>query len=316
MLQKVKRLILHLVEIILLLTFIAGALGQLGNLWWIFEILSHFYHFYFAVFSITLVAFILLKKKTAIILSLAGLIISGLVIFSVYFSSFTVNNNSDFVRIMSYNTNFYLNNSEQIADNIKQTQPDVVVLLETNKNMFTNLQTQLKATYSYSYFHDQQQPSNMAFLSKLELLEPELFMPDNSLAGFIRTEFKYKDQLVTLLATHPYPPYNSKLAQDRRNYYKLIAQKARQEKNPTIIIGDFNTTPWSPLFRKLIKDSGLRDSRLGFGIMPTWPTFVPAFMRIPIDHALVSSDITVNNRFIGDSKASDHLPIILDISIN
>ena len=151
--------------------------------------------------------------------------------------------------------------------------------------------------------------------SKLKLSKPELLTPANSSVGFVRTEFKYKNKLLALFAIHPYPPYSAKLAQNRKDYYEFMAQIASQEKNPVIMIGDFNTTPWSPLFRKLIKDSALKDARQGFGVQPSWPTYLPTFMRIPLDQALVSQSIIVHERFLGSSKTSDHSPVIIDISL-
>jgi endonuclease/exonuclease/phosphatase (EEP) superfamily protein YafD len=84
---------------------------------------------------------------------------------------------------------------------------------------------------------------------------------------------------------------------------------------PVIVAGDFNATPFSPIFRKVIKISGLKDSREGFGWQPSWPTYVP-LLWLPIDHILVSSEIQVHNRATGSFIGSDHYPVFADLSIN
>ena len=67
-------------------------------------------------------------------------------------------------------------------------------------------------------------------------------------------------------------------------------------------------------FRKLLADSGLNDSANGFGVQPSWPTFI-APLAIPIDHCLHSDEIHIHDRQIGDDVASDHFPLIVDFAI-
>ena len=60
-----------------------------------------------------------------------------------------------------------------------------------------------------------------------------------------------------------------------------------------VMAGDLNVTPWSPHFQSALERGGLVDSRLGFGLQPTWPSFLPG-MRIPIDHVLSTPDVTIH----------------------
>jgi len=76
-----------------------------------------------------------------------------------------------------------------------------------------------------------------------------------------------------------------------------------------------NGTPWSPFFKDFLLSSGLRDSREGFRLQPTWPTWFPPAW-IPIDHALVSSSVVVHDRRVGPNVGSDHYPVIIDFSIS
>ena len=67
---------------------------------------------------------------------------------------------------------------------------------------------------------------------------------------------------------------------------------------------------WSIDYEKFINITKLKNSRMGVGILPTWPAPVPL---IPIDHVLVSSDIKVRNISVGRDIGSDHLPLIVDL---
>jgi len=59
----------------------------------------------------------------------------------------------------------------------------------------------------------------------------------------------------------------------------------------------------------------LPDSRAGRGIQPSWPASLPAALRIPIDHCLVSPGIAVVGRQLGPQVGSHHLPVIVDLAV-
>jgi endonuclease/exonuclease/phosphatase (EEP) superfamily protein YafD len=90
----------------------------------------------------------------------------------------------------------------------------------------------------------------------------------------------------------------------------------RELAGPNICIGDLNTTMWSRYFRDFVEQSGLASVREGFGVLPTWPTFMgPNWMMLPIDHCLVSADIRVVTASVGDRIGSDHLPLIVELEL-
>jgi endonuclease/exonuclease/phosphatase (EEP) superfamily protein YafD len=58
----------------------------------------------------------------------------------------------------------------------------------------------------------------------------------------------------------------------------------------------------------------LRDSQLGFGVQPSFPTFSWA-IRIPIDHCLVSPEVVVLDRKLAPSVGSDHFPVMVELAL-
>ncbi|MEM1009786.1 MAG: endonuclease/exonuclease/phosphatase family protein, partial [Myxococcota bacterium] len=95
-----------------------------------------------------------------------------------------------------------------------------------------------------------------------------------------------------------------------RNAARIIAQR----KGPKMVLGDFNCTSWSPTFQQFLKQSRLLDSRQGWGVQPSWMLHTGLF-AIPIDHVLISKEILIHQRQVGEDIGSDHRPISVKFSL-
>ena len=58
--------------------------------------------------------------------------------------------------------------------------------------------------------------------------------------------------------------------------------------------------------------TGLKDARRGFGLDPSWPTFLP-LLGIPIDHVAVSDEFLVTDHRKLPAFGSDHFPVIAEL---
>lgn len=114
---------------------------------------------------------------------------------------------------------------------------------------------------------------------------------------------------VTLLATHPLPPIEARYFAARNQQYEALAAFLATQPAPRILVGDLNITPWSGYYRGLEQATGLRNSRQGQGLLPSWPSHWPALMRIPIDHVLWQGPWTSVHTELGPDIGSDHLPV-------
>jgi len=119
----------------------------------------------------------------------------------------------------------------------------------------------------------------------------------------------------SIIGTHPLPPISANYSKHRNLQLAALPLLIRAQKNPVLLLGDLNASPWSPYFGRLLKDSGLKNSMKGFGFQPSWPSN-NRFLRIPIDQVLHSPEITVHRRAVGADVGSDHLPVIIDFSLN
>ena len=117
-----------------------------------------------------------------------------------------------------------------------------------------------------------------------------------------------------LAGTHPTIPLGQRLYSDRNTQLASIADLFEGRDGSLMLVGDLNLSQWDINYRLLEENTGLRNTRIGFGVVPTWPTFMP-FAMIPIDHILVSDDLSVVETRSGPRIGSDHLPLIVTIAL-
>ena len=121
----------------------------------------------------------------------------------------------------------------------------------------------------------------------------------------------WHDRPLAFLGLHTLPPVQGRVAANRDAQLRGAAQWARRHEDVAVIIaGDLNATPWSIPFRRLISESGLRNSMNGHWPTGTWHASLPGALQIPIDHCLYSDVLVLLSRQVGaDSFGSDHRPV-------
>jgi endonuclease/exonuclease/phosphatase (EEP) superfamily protein YafD len=115
---------------------------------------------------------------------------------------------------------------------------------------------------------------------------------------------------------HPPPPLSEELARWRNRYMKKLLPLL-ENTQPVLVLGDFNSTVWSPRLREFMDKTHLRDAQRGFGPLASWPAATARYggiLGIPIDLMLVSDTLRVEERHAMPPLGSDHLPILTHIA--
>jgi endonuclease/exonuclease/phosphatase (EEP) superfamily protein YafD len=143
-----------------------------------------------------------------------------------------------------------------------------------------------------------------------------IHLPATSDRPLLETRIRWAEQEITILSLHVIRPRNQGTATYQQTEFAAVAawsQSQHQHHRHVVVLGDFNSTPWSRPFRLLVHQSGLVNSQRGFGLQPTWRAGFPAMLMIPIDHCLHSTSMTTVKRTIGANIGSDHLPLLVDV---
>ncbi len=139
----------------------------------------------------------------------------------------------------------------------------------------------------------------------------------DEVCSHLRVVVQLPGGLAEVYAVHPASPSSPAQARQRNTQLRRLAERlaAADPALPKIVAGDFNLTPYSPYFRDLLRDAGLRDGGLPFGHSATWPAWlIPPW--IPIDHCLFRGPVLVRHVAVGSRIGSDHLPLVCEFSLS
>ncbi|MEM1171971.1 MAG: endonuclease/exonuclease/phosphatase family protein [Cyanobacteria bacterium P01_H01_bin.35] len=316
-LRKIPRRGFFLITIFTALFSLTGYLGLFNQ---IFELTSHFKFQYFIIGCCTLFFWIITRQKILALVSLGCILLNLFVIIPWYLPSSQIiaGDQVNKIRILQLNVLFHNQQYSQVIALVKKENPDVAVFQEVSEKWDKKLKA-LQQNYPY-VFHNQDNPRfGKSIYSKIPLENSNKIITAKYQKSKIRrslvTQLKVPGKPISLIVTHLTIPTKRANFKLRNQELELLADYVSKLQSPIIVVGDFNTSIWSPYYHQFVNKTGLINGRGGFGIQPSWPTFLPLFY-IPIDHCLVSPEIQVLNSQIGKDVGSDHLPVITDVAIS
>lgn len=313
--KQTKSMLLIYYQAIMALVLAFVIFAFFAGQWWFFDLFSHFVMQYAIISAVLLAIFLLYRsyKFAAIALIIC---LSQSYRLAPLFEPVPDKPASAYeeVRILQYNVHRDNKNVNEIARWIisQSENIDIVVLLEVNER-WEDAINRLKWAYPYHISRDMRGGRDMVILSKLfvDELEVKEEGKEESPAIVIRGETTGREMPFVLYGIHPPPPIMPSYAERRNDLLEAVAKSISNENAPyKMLIGDFNTTRYSPYFKHMISISGLNDSNEGMGSISTWPRFASQFFGLAIDNLLVSDNILVEKKKLGPAMGSDHFPVM------
>jgi endonuclease/exonuclease/phosphatase (EEP) superfamily protein YafD len=119
----------------------------------------------------------------------------------------------------------------------------------------------------FPYFETIPRPSGsgMALYSRYPLESVRTLTLDASTHVGLLVDVNIANTTLTILGMHPPTPISKSKFANRNRQFSEAGSLIRTRRGPRVLIGDFNTTMWSPYFKRLLRDSGLRDARFRTG---------------------------------------------------
>ncbi|MDN3578818.1 endonuclease/exonuclease/phosphatase family protein [Chitinimonas viridis] len=277
----------------------------LGSLDWRLELFSHFLPH--ASVLLALVACVVGKGRARQGFALAGCLGFMATIQPLLPSSAKPAGQGGAIRLLSYNV--YLHNPDMVdvQMQIARHDPDLILLIELTPAQWQQLHA-LRKRYPHGCAHPQDDPFGMAVLSRLPLRSCVVEGEDLGLPVIVAR----LERGPYLVGLHAPPPLSPLLASQRQAMLGHWSRRLADQPD-ALLMGDLNLTPWSPIYRQLLSNSGLRDARAGQGMLASWPASL-GVLGLPLDQAMVGRAWAVADLQVGSAGMSDHRPLILTVA--
>ena len=118
---------------------------------------------------------------------------------------------------------------------------------------------------------------------------------------------------VIVFGIHTMAPITPGKYSQRNKQLEKLASLIRNEPNPVVGAGDFNTHSHETAFKRFLGSTGCFRGRVTGSGNKTWPSILPLFR---IDHIVCSQHFRIDCFESGKFIWSDHLPIIANISLD
>ena len=198
-------------------------------------------------------------------------------------------------------------NREKVIDFLRNRGADLLIVQEANRQWHQHLRA-LEQLYPFSAPSHAWLSSSTLVFSRHPVVAAKHVAVADSHSSLLVVEVSWAGQRLVVMPVHLESPMSATQTRSRNLHLEAIAKHAKSITGPLVVAGDFNATPWSPSFAKLLGAAGLSGKSGGRRWIATWPTFLP-FLAIPIDHVLANRELAIVEAARGPKLGSDHWPL-------
>lgn len=285
------------------------------------EILSHFklHYFYIGIiFSIIFLYLSIFNRKFVL-----GIIVSILIIlinFSdlrPYFFQTNYNiTNHNTLKLGLYNVLTSNNKYNILLEEIKKENPDIIILQEVDRYWLLGV-SELKKQYPYYIEQERDDNFGIALYSKYPFINSKIEEWTEYDLPAANAKIDINGREIQIYGVHTLPPLQKEYFLIRNEMLKQINEIINNHSKNLIIAGDFNTTAFSPVYKKYIKATNINDAQTISGNIHegSWNTYHLPILRITVEHILSTKDITPIEYKQGKFFGSDHFPVFVEFSL-
>ena len=193
-----------------------------------------------------------------------------------------------------------------VAQQVLETDPDVVLLQEAHGDFVAVFERQLDGQFPH-----RETVGLQSIFSRWPLSDVEV--TGTSTGGAVIATISAPEDDIRIANFHASAPLRTERRDNQRVEYAAM-EEWRVTESVDVVMGDFNASGSQPLYRRTVDDGYVdahRSAGCGFGL--TWKRF-EAVALLSLDHALVHEDYSVESFEVLDYAGSDHKAIAIRIS--
>jgi endonuclease/exonuclease/phosphatase (EEP) superfamily protein YafD len=204
---------------------------------------------------------------------------------------------SQVITIAFFNKLFYNTNYEEINRKIREINPDIIGMAELNGDAE---KISLLTNYPYKFINNSRKTVGIGLFSKHKFITKDI--PDPS--HLISSEMDIFGKQYDVLVFHPNPPLYENGFEKRNIDLKNLNNYVKQLGSATILLGDFNITPWSATYTKFLSSlSTIKNTAKGMGF---FLSFYKGPLYVFIDYIFVAKHFRVESFKTEYVSGSDH----------
>ena len=219
--------------------------------------------------------------------------------------------------VYSHNVLWSVGNPVTVAEQIIESDADVVMLQESDAAFVAALDEQLGHRYPYVVEAASSKTLSLAILSRRSLVDVvdtsgTVAGENPSLIATVQSDDRQFGEPLRLANIHLSAPRNSALSP---RWLAELETLADRPFGADVLIGDFNASGAHKPFRQLLS-AGYRDAHAeaGCGTGTTWTIFGAGPSLLHLDHVLVSEGVQVESYRTGGRAGSDHRAMVVTVS--
>jgi endonuclease/exonuclease/phosphatase (EEP) superfamily protein YafD len=317
---------LRLIALLLLYASVAAIaagtlLAELGQEWWIADLFAHF-RYHYSLGAVLLAAAALALGRRGAGLAAVCLIVPQIWAVAAPPRTPTAPEAAAQarVRVMSINVLWSNQRFDDVVRAVERERPDILSLQEVTLDWHRTVERLAARLPHAAPANWRTELSDNIVLSRYPITESRVVVPPNQHRPFAHVEatVNVNGRLVRVLAVHPPLPASARNTATRQANFDYYARLAAGTDLPLLIVGDLNITPYSPRFRALLREGGLRYVHLGWNWPSSWPSesrgnYQRYIRGFPIDHVLTSRHFAALSGRALEDVGSDHYPVVADL---
>ena len=316
-------IILTIFSAVLVLTVF---LSLIKNDFWLFKILEYPRLQKLVLIAMVLVCWLLWPPQAIFQQILAGILVAAFIYLLYKVWPYTIiakkemqkvssGDASNEVKIFAANVLQENTNYPGMLQQIKEADPDIIFLLETNARWAKAMEA-LKDNYPYSLRQPLENTYGLLFYSRLPVENGSInFLVKKEVPSIEAAIMLRSGQKIKIWGLHPEPPVPGEnlFATAKDKELMKVAFKARECQLPCIVFGDLNDVAWSHTTELFRKTSELLDPRRGRGFYSTFSAH-HWFIRYPLDYIFCSKEFGLISMVRMPKNGSDHFATLTHLA--
>lgn len=293
-------------------------LAFLGRWHWFLDLFAHFRPQYLIVLTISAAALISLRNLFLAGIAATAASLNALAVIPHILplaSSAPIPSQRPVLRCVSINLLQGNQEHDKVIRLLRERPLDFVVLQEVTPVWATVLSS-LRDLYPFQFVRARKDSKGAAVLSRSPTnrsgFEP---LTTGGQIGLVYADVDWAGQPLTVYGVHSHKPTKKKDASTQKVCFDWIADRFARDRprRAVIILGDFNSSPWSLPYQRFREAPFLVDTSQGRIFDATWNVW--SSQRLLIDHCFLSPHWRLLKRETGPAIGSDHRPLLIEVAL-